>query len=411
MYHVADAISPRKGSGQHRNIIWDINKSGVQIPSYVPLSSCAPQPGWSHSRKPDRSLSFPGSAGIAPHAGWSHEPRAVITRGTVVKRGTEVYFSVSSYRYECPAYGYKTRMPHYVFNYNTSDDEWSTLPECRVHDFGLAVVDGLVTVVGGEIDEIYIFSSLISGDLDSSDDEDSHQPVQRPSCSNSLHVLEEQYGCWNEEHFPPMAMARKDPAVICVQQYLIVAGGVSDRVLYNSVELMNIKTKTWTRVASLPEAVSSLTAACCGDQLYFLGGRNKKGSTSAVFTCSVQSLVMSSDSGEKLKQEVNEYPVWRKVADVPALRSTCVAINDDLFAVGGRTSSYRPVADIYCYNRLEDSWQIAGQIPTARSMCIAAFVMNKLVVVGGLIENDEPTVIVETGTFVPGMLTCNPTKI
>ena len=291
---MAEAISPRKGSDQHRNIIWDINKSGVQIPSYVGLSSYAPQPGWSHSRKPDRSLSFPGS-GI--DAGWSHEPRAVITRGTVVTRGTEVYFSVSSYRYECPApYCGKTRMPHYVFNYNTSDHEWSTLPECMVHDFGLAVVDGLVTVVGGEGDEVYgLVRSLSDGSSD-----DSRLPSSR---SYSLCVLNEQYGCWDWDHFPPMSVARKDPAVICVQQYVIVAGGVSDGVIYNSVELMNIETKTWSEVASLPEAASSLTAACCGDQLYFLGGRNKNGSTGTVFTCSAQSLVESSDSGEELKQQ------------------------------------------------------------------------------------------------------------
>ena len=394
---MAEAISSRKGSEQHRNIIWDINKSGVQIPSYVPLSSCAPK----------RSLSPPGP-GIG--AALSRAPRAVITRGTAVTRGTEVHFSVSSYGYECPAFCSSEfrRLPHYVFNYNTSDDEWSTLPECTaVHDFGLAVVDGLVTVVGGEVDEYILYRSTSDGGRLSK----VHLP---PSSSTQIQVFKEQYGHWNEYHFPPMSVARKDPAVICVQQYLIVAGGVSDCVLCNSVEVMNIETKTWTRVATLPEAVSSLTAACCGDQLYFLGGRDESGSTGTVFTCSVQSLVKPSDfsSGKKCKQQVSENPVWRRVADVPGpvLYSTCVAINNKLFAVGGRTSNYRPLADIYCYCPLQNSWQIAGKMPTARSMCITAFVTNKLVVVGGLIENDEPTVIVETGTFVPGMLTCDHTE-
>jgi len=64
--------------------------------------------------------------------------------------------------------------------------------------------------------------------------------------------------------------------------------------------------------------------------------------------------------GKKLKQQVSENPVWQKAADVPDSRSTCVAINDRLFAV------------IYCYHPLDDSWQIAGRMPTAHSMCIAA---------------------------------------
>jgi len=131
-----------------------------------------------------------------------------------------------------------------------------------------------------------------------------------------------------------------------------------------------------------------------------------------VFTCSVQSLIMYSDfdSGKKLRQQASENPVWRKAADVPVLRSTCVAINDQLFAVGGRTSRYRPLTDIYCYHPLADSWQIAGQMQTASSMIIAVFVANKLVVVGGFTEDDQPSNIVETGTFIPGILTCNNTK-
>lgn len=261
---------------------------------------------------------------------------------------------------------------------------------------------------GGETDEITI-PERISGS--SRLDYPHHIP---PSVYNILHVLVDQAGFeyWNADYFPPMSKATKDPAVICVQQYVIVAAGVSDCDLDKSVEVMNIKSETWFQVASLPEAVSSLTAACCGDQLYFLGGRDKNGSTSSVFTCSVRSLIMHSDFylGKKLRQQASENPVWQKAADVPVLCSTCVAINDQLFAVGGRTSRYRPLSDIYCCHPLHDSWQIAGQMPTARSLCIAAFVTYKLVVVGGSIKNVEPIDVVETGTFISGMLTCNRTK-
>ena len=233
---MAEPVSPRKGPDQHHNIIWDINKSGVQIPHYVGLSSYSAKQRENTATKPDLDRRFP--SGIEP--AWSHGPRPVITRGTVVTRGTEVYFSASSYGYECPAFCWSAhqRMPHYVFNYNTSDDEWSTLPECRVHDFGLTVVNGLVTIVGGEVDEVR------EGRKMSSD------PCCGPSrMSDSLYVLQEGgYDYWNEFHFPPMAMARKDPAVICVQQYVIVAGGVSDRVLCNSIEMMNIEIRGGYRI-------------------------------------------------------------------------------------------------------------------------------------------------------------------
>ena len=229
-----------------------------------------------------------------------------------------------------------------------------------------------------------------------------------------------------------MTMGRKDPSVICAQQYLIVAGGIlivkhHDQghtfrrlTTVDSVEVMNTETKTWSKVASLPEAASSLVAAHCGDQLYFLGGKNDTGSINSVFTCfihslvksvaipcdlgknSEESLIKSVDSEGNLKQRVGENSVWQKVANIPVLRSTCVVINGELFAVGGRTSTYRSSADIYCYNPFDDSWQVAGQMPTARSMCIAASVMNKLLVIGGLKEEDEPTDAMEIGTFISG---------
>ena len=328
----------------------------------------------------------------------------MITRGAVVTLGTQVYFSLSNYGYRCPQCQVRQGPPHYVFSYNTSGDEWLTLPPCEVHDFGLAVVDGLVTIVGGEYD--YRTPSF------------SFNP---PELSRSLSVLLDRG--WIDTQFPPMTIERKDPSVICTQQYLIVAGGLSvihvtevglfgrqkrRKTLLNSVEVMNTKTKMWFEVASLPEAASSLVAAHCGDQLYFLGGKNEDGSISSVFTCSFQALVkplFARPSGEKIKQQPNEnFVCWQKVADVPVLRSTCVVINGKLFAIGGRTSTYRSSANIFCYSPSEDCWQVAGRIPTARSMCIAASVENKLFVIGGLDDKDKPTDIIEIGTFISGML-------
>ena len=371
-------VSPER----HRNIIWDIRRSGVQA----------------HCTK---YMDGVGSDDAVP----------VVTRGAVVTLGTQVYFSLSSYGHRCPR---RRRLgfdvPHHVFSFNTIGDEWSTLPPCKVHDFGLAIVDGLVTIVGGEFDK--------------------QSSSTRPRTSRKLSVLLNRE--WIDD-FPPMTMGRRDPSVICAQQYLIAAGGVCcDRDLgcqfrrdttLSSVEVMNTENKVWSQVASLPEATPSLVAAHCGDQLYFLGGRNDDGSMNSVFTCSIQSLVKSSfvvpaleedlresavkspniGSEEKLKQQASENPVWRRVADVPVLRSTCVAINNELFATGGRTSTYHPSADIYCYSLLEDSWQVAGQMPTARSMCIAVSVMNKLVVIGGLKEEDKPTDVMEIGTFISGI--------
>ena len=353
-------------TSQHHSVTWNNEKSHVQV----------------------RSLLQAGS----------HDDAVSLLRGAVATLGTQVYFSLSSYGHRCPSYPRGgIQPPHYVFSYNTSRNEWLTLPPCEVHDFGLAVVDGLVTIVGGEFD--YKSPSFT---------------LNPPDLSRRLSVLLN--GEWIDT-FPPMTIERGDPSVICSQQYLIVVGGVSHiypyglsniqrrKTVVSSVEVMDTKTKVWSQVASLPEPASCLVAAHCGDQLYLLGGKNHHGSISSVFTCTFQALVNSLSvrpSGEKSKSE--NFVCWQKVADVPVLRSTCVVINGKLFAIGGRTSTYHPSSNVYCYSSSHDFWQVAGRIPTARSMCIAASVENKLVVIGGLKEEDQPTDIMEIGTLISGIL-------
>ena len=88
--------------------------------------------------------------------------------------------------------------------------------------------------------------------------------------------------------------------------------------------------------------------------------------------------------------------VWQKACDTPLFRSSCLVYNDELFAVGGRTSAYHPSSDIYCYNSDLDSWNFTSIIAHTP---IALTAKNKLVVIGGLVQDDEPTDIIETGNL------------
>ena len=82
----------------------------------------------------------------------------------------------------------------------------------------------------------------------------------------------------------------------------------------------------------------------------------------------------------------------------------CSVYNDELLVVVQCTSTYRPSSDIYCYNSDLDSWNLVDQqLPTPRSLPIALTAKNKLVVIGGLVQDDEPTDIIEIGTCISGM--------
>ena len=291
-------------------------------------------------------------------------------------------------------------MPHYVWKYNCVEEECSVIEEClRVHDFGLAVVNERLVIVGGETDQ--------QKELRNTD-----KPMLRSVCEADIIVPEmvssgivvlglNKARGWRYEYFPAMSKPRKQPAVICMKQYLVVAGGVLDGELLSLVEVLNTTgSKVWSQVTSLPEPVRSLTTALCGNQLYFLGGIGRNGSTRSVFMCPVESIKKACHSSRK-KLVI----VWQNVCDTPLFRSSCVVYNDELFAVCGRTSTYRPSSNIYCYDSSLDSWNLVDQqLPTARSLPIALTAKNKLVIIGGLVQDDEPTDIIETGTCISGML-------
>ena len=409
---------PPSSSSKHLNVIW--NRGGIDVPRFVGLGVSKLRRKFSERTISDldrhhqpaqqnRDINSLGRQLLSVHVMSPTtptpenqeygSPRPVFAREgtTAALHGTEVYFSVSSYGYDCPSPNLDnpTRMPHYVWKYNCIEEECSVIEDyLHVHDFGLAIVNEQLVVVGGETD-LQKIAKQVSGR--------GYALFQRQPGAVLPYVrvldLNKAHRGWQYDIFPAMLNPRKQPAVIYMKPYLVVAGGQLDGELLSLVEVLNTESKVWSQITSLPEPVRSLTTALCGNQLYFLGGFDSNGSTCSVFTCSVESIKEFCDGS------IERAVVWQKACDTPLFRSSCVVYNDELFAVGGRTSTYRPSSDIYCYDSSIDSWKLVDQqLPTPRSLPIALTIKNKLVVIGGLVQDDEPTDIVEIGTCISGML-------
>ena len=275
-----------------------------------------------------------------------------IRRGAAVAHGSVGYFSSWG--------GYD------VFAYDSEKDDWSKLPECPQFNFGLAVINNLLTAVGGLSD--HTINHLVSFN-----------------------------GCKWKTIFPPMPTKRLLPIVISAQNYLIAAGGVGERVL-STVEVMNIATQEWYTAASLPEPAYNTSATVCGGSLYLLGGLNKNiKPTRAVFTCTLDSLLHSCHSPSQTPSHTNEAGVWQHIADVPMERSTCTTLNGRVLAVGGKDSYHTRTADVYMYNADSDSWPLVGRMSTARSRCLVVGLRDCIIAVGGWISDYTLTSSVEVG--------------
>lgn len=237
-----------------------------------------------------------------------------------------------------------------VYSYRSvvDDEQWSELPQNLNKNFGLAVIDGLLTSVGGW--NMYYTNSLLS-------------------------LMEEGKGKRWSEIFPSMPTPREDAACITTHQALVVAGGRGTCSGLDIVEVMDMSSKCWGKVSCLPQKYSSLSTAFCEGTLYLAGGiTDDLTESTAVFSCSLSDLLSRSIKSV----------CWRNISGLPVTRSSLVTIGGCLLAFGGKDDSDKPVSDIYKYDTLTDTWTATGQMKNKRSDCFLITLSNDiLVIVGG----------------------------
>ena len=155
-----------------------------------------------------------------------------------------------------------------VYAYDSSNNKWLCVyPECPFIRFGIAVINGLLTAIGGQQDGIVIGTLLsLTG--------------------------EGRNKQWSEK-FYPMPTKRLFPGILRFRKFLIIAGGTSsglDGDSLSTVEVMDTETLHWTMAKSLPYPFVDAWLTVCGDQVYMLGGNIRKTASNFAFTCSLNDL-------------------------------------------------------------------------------------------------------------------------
>ena len=128
--------------------------------------------------------------------------------------------------------------------YNSETGKLAILPECPKRYFSIAVVNGLLTAIGGE--------QLSDG-----------------KATKTLFSPTEQQK-WTEQ-FPPTTYYHNCPAATCTSTSLIAARGWGPDEKRAPVEVMDTNTLCWSTAASLPHPWCQATAIICGDRMYMVG--------------------------------------------------------------------------------------------------------------------------------------------
>ena len=273
-------------------------------------------------------------------------------RGATVVHGNTAYFR--------PCGSYKV----YSYQNILGKEQWSQLPDNPNTYCGLAVIDGLLTSVGG-FNNDYINTLL----------------------SLTGEGMRKQWS----EIFPPMPTPRDSVACITTEQSLVVAGGKGSGDYLDIVEVMNINTKQWTTVCLLPQKQQQLSAIVCGDILYLAGGIDSGyKSSKSVFTCSLTDFLTSSNSlGSKIRRTFSQSRnVWKQISSLPVERSTLASFNGQLLAIGGWDDSCNRTTNVYRYDSHTNSWNVISQMKNKRSKCLAVTLHeDHLIVVGGYTQS------------------------
>ena len=249
-----------------------------------------------------------------------------------------------------------------VFAYNSTNNKWSELPECPNYGFSLAVVNSLLTAIGGKTSNREVTNSLLS-------------------------LTDNKWTKW----FPPMPTKRRWTVVVCSGRSLVVAGGVGEGYKYlSTVEVMDTETLQWSIASSLPHPLFATSATLCGDQVYMLGGfYESEEESESVFTCSLAALLQSCQPQSLVAQLktlslAGKPKVWHQLADTPVTLSTCASLQGRLLAVGGCGSDDEYTTAIHMYNTATNSWEVISHMASPRSQCLVAVLPhNELMVVGG----------------------------
>ena len=296
-----------------------------------------------------------------PQLRWEEGKRATqeLYRGTAVVYCHTIYINPSSSSYGSSEV--------YSCRVISGDQQWSTLPRHRYHNFSLVHITGLLTSVGGY---------------------GSDHLRRNSDCTNSLLSLtgKGRKRQWSEV-FPAMPTPRSLTASVTTEQALIVAGGFGKGGRLDTVEVMDIESGRWTTASRLPHPFNRMSATICGDQLYLAGGVNESGKASkSVLTCSLADLLPPQSLGARLHtlSLADMTGVWRQAKDLPVTSSTLTTLGGHLLAIGGKDDSDKPTAAVHCYDASTDSWHVLSQMMSARSMCLAAALPeDRLFVVGG----------------------------
>lgn len=232
-----------------------------------------------------------------------------------------------------------------IYCFQVETDKWLVYPPCPHHNPGLAIINNLLTAIGGR--EHGAAVQLLVGE---------RATRKLVSCKDGKWV----------QHFSPMKYARCGHTVMSDDRCIVAAGGHGE----SSIEIYNIDTNIWSVLTNFPHVDHPITATLCDDHICIMDHFGRV----YVYTKALHLFL----SGEKLPPR--DYG-WKCLPRAPVMDSTLSTMCGQVIAVGGRRRGNIPVKDVY--QLCKEGWVTIEHMDIARFDTIVAVSGNRMIVVGG----------------------------
>ena len=247
--------------------------------------------------------------------------------------------------------------------YSPSEDTWNTLPACDVCWFGLGQVRGKLVTVGG---------------IKKSDGK----------VANEVYEFDEVTRSWKQS-IPPMPTARHSPAVLSHHSTLTVAGGYTGYNRTAVVEVFREETSQWHTTEPLPFRWRDPSSLLINNRWYLLGGAVEGGYSDRAVCAHVDLLLQKAlprDQASTDRDSTNN-SAWEVLPNTPHYTPAAATFGASLLAVGGTTTSKRPLnpqAAVHVYSPCTNAWIHISDLPALRMWtAIAMLSPSELLFIGG----------------------------
>ena len=144
------------------------------------------------------------------------------------------------------------------------------------------------------------------------------------------------------------------------------------------MEVLDITSRRWYIVESLPNPRNQLKSTLIRNTLYLMGGlRDHTRSTKVVHKVDLNELI------SKVISKQATTTLWQSIEDILFIRSVPLNVGGSLLAVGGHDDRLFPSSSIHLYQPDTRRWVKVGDLPTARYNCTCSVLPSGEVIVAG----------------------------